>query len=124
MRLIYKIKQLFFCNIYKVKWFYQRGKRGYADCDCWSMDSYLCSIIIPMLRQFGEGGYPGYGAASTSEKWKKLLGEMVEGFEAARRVIDRDYPDGSEWLESTNADIKLFQKKSKLFIRWFFHLWD
>ena len=37
----------FFLNI---KWFIQRGKRGYADCDIWQFDTYLAKIIFEGTR--------------------------------------------------------------------------
>jgi len=130
-------------NIKKIKWFWQRGTRGWADCDCWDMGYYLAKIIVPMLKHLKKNkiGYPGYGKASTSEKWDALLNEMVEAFEAAKRVIDDDYykevsGDSIEaihnatreeiikWGELSKADQKLFEKKVKIFIKWYFHLWD
>ena len=35
----------------EVKWFIQRGKRGYADCDVWSLDSYLNSWMPEAIHQ-------------------------------------------------------------------------
>jgi len=109
----------------KVKWFYQRGKRGWADCDWWDMHSYLIHIITPMLKELKEKNYGGlgYGKASTPEKWEALLGEMIEGFEAADRIIESEYPMDS-YLEDQKKDIKVFETKMKIFTKWFFHLWD
>ena len=109
----------------EVRRFIQRGRRGYADCDWYDMHSYLCSIILPMLRTMREKHmtYPGYGKASTPEKWEALLDEMIEGWEAAARMIALDYPDGTI-NESFKADNKIFKTKSKVFSEWFLHLWD
>jgi len=38
----------------EVKWFIQRGRRGYSDQDVWDMHSYLDSIIPPMLRELAD----------------------------------------------------------------------
>jgi len=130
-------------NIKKIKWFWQRGRRGWADCDCWSVDDYLVSVIVPMLKHLKENthGYPGYGKASTSQKWEAVIQEMIEAFEAADRVIADEYyievsgdsieaisnaprEEVLKWGELSKADVKLFEKKSKVFIKWFFHLWD
>ena len=86
-------------------------------------------------------GYPGYGEASTPEKWDARLQEMIDGFEAAKRVIEDDYykevsgdsieaisnashEEIMEWVRRSKADQKLFRRKMKLFTEWFFHLWD
>jgi len=29
----------------KIKWFIQRGKRGWADCDAWDFNTYVAGII-------------------------------------------------------------------------------
>jgi len=130
-------------NLRKVKWFFQRGKRGWADCDTWGIDYYLARIIPEMLRHMQENAhsYPGYGKASTYGKWIDLLEEMIEGWEAAKRVCEDDYVNKVQpkWfergekltkktldksLEMSKEDQNLFKKRMRLFTRWFFHLWD
>lgn len=126
-----------------IKWFFQRGSRGFADCDWWDMHSYLVHIIVPMLKEIKEKGigYPGYGEASTPEQWNASLDEMIEAFEAAGRVIDDEYykevsgdsveainnasrKEVRKWFKLSKADQKLFQKKIKIFTKYFFSLWD
>ena len=130
-------------HIRRVRWFVQRGKRGWADCDWWNMDRYLSTIILPMLKQLKENqhGYPGYGQASTPEKWDAILDKMIEGFEAANRVIEDDYykeisgdsieaithaprEEMLKWGEASKRDQKVFSENMKLFNKWFFALWD
>jgi len=62
-------------HIKRIKWFIQRGQRGYADCDWWNMNAYLIRIILPMLREMRSSsiGYPGWGEASTPKKWNNIL---------------------------------------------------
>lgn len=120
---------------------WQRAFRGWADCDCWNIASYLVEIMPPMLQKFKADthGYPGWGQAATPEKWDALLDKMVEGFEAGKRVVDDDYylttnadiltrkPTREEvlsWVELAKADHKIFSVNMKLFVKWFFHLWD
>ncbi|KKN01383.1 hypothetical protein LCGC14_1128320 [marine sediment metagenome] len=124
-----------------VKHCWQRAFRGYADCDRREIASYLVEIMPPMLRQFKENlhGYPGWGQASTPEKWDSLIDQMIEGFEAGKRVVDDEYymatnPDILErpataeeikgWIEASKKDEDLFNKSIKVFNKWFFHLWD
>ena len=35
----------------KVKWFYQRGSRGWSDRSAWSIDTWLVDNLIPMLER-------------------------------------------------------------------------
>lgn len=86
-----------------VKWTWQRGRRGYADCDVWGTDSYICDVVIPMLKQLKkarsypagsmpEGGdYTDYTEADCQrwqKEWDERLNVMIAGFEAARGIID------------------------------------
>jgi hypothetical protein len=141
-----------------VKYFFQRGSRGWADCDWWSMNSYLCEVIIPMLKELKENkhGCPcglDENFEEAEKKWNASLDEMIESFEAAKRVLENDYCS-EEWdkifsdkifdkekmldqipskdthkvaiksMKLSKADQKIFDKKAKVFIKYFFSLWD
>ena len=138
----------------RLKWFYQRGRRGWADCDWWGMDYYLVGIILPMLKVLRAKtmSYPGDEEASTPEGWDNILDQMIEGFEAAKRVLDDDYLDdiqpgwddfdkalsiednfsrslitpesSKECQRRLKGDIELFESRMPLFTKWFFALWD
>ncbi len=125
----------------QIKWFCQRGRRGWADCDWWNMDNYLIGIILPMLKELKKNGhgYPGIDEADTPEKWDAILDHMILGFEVGKRVIDDEYfletnadiltrtPTSDEvklWGEKAEADQKIFDEGMKLFARWYLSLWD
>jgi hypothetical protein len=42
---------------YEIKYFIQRGKRGYSDRDMWSADIYMAGIFAGMLRWQVEKGH-------------------------------------------------------------------
>ena len=47
--LVHKIMDIpsdIYHNMRKVKWFFQRGANGYADCDFWNFSEYLDSIVV------------------------------------------------------------------------------
>ena len=121
----------------KIKYGFQRYKRGYSDEDIWDFDSYLCDILIPVLRTFSKKnmGCPSEfwdTEAKNDEchKWQETLEEMAQGFDA---VIELDRP---RWMlekklgekEIDLKAIKLLQKKADkglaLFIKYFRCLWD
>jgi hypothetical protein len=58
----YKIKEFFDIpyHIRKVKWFLQRGFRGWADCDVWDFDHYLSRVISGGLEHLSRNnhGFP------------------------------------------------------------------
>ena len=113
------------CHVFRwLKWCWQRAVRGYGDCDLWCMDSYWAEVTLAMLQRFREhhGAYPGF---ITPEEWNGLLDEMIEGFEVARRIIESDYDlTTKDWIKQERADRKLFEKKMRIFAKYFFHLWD
>ena len=56
----------------EVYWFFQRGLRGWADCDTWSFDTYLDKVIRDGITRLRENkcGYPmGY----TEQEWDAIL---------------------------------------------------
>jgi hypothetical protein len=83
----------------EVKWFFQRGRRGWADCDTWSLDGYMISWLPEALRHLAKNsrGCPPdlYDDKATGEdqchKWIAVLEEMAAGFELMRKW-EEDYP--------------------------------
>jgi hypothetical protein len=80
----------------EVKWFLQRGKRGWADCDVWGLDDYLAGWLPDALKQLSEDthGYPASlcdeendpsGDAGFAE-WREILAQIAEGFRAHKRM--------------------------------------
>lgn len=80
MWIFHRIKN-FLTNMPKrIKFFYQRGKRGYSDQDVWSMDWWFFSVVIPMLKQLRDTkqGYPS--KFKTPEEWDRELDTMIHYF--------------------------------------------
>jgi len=128
-------------NIFKeIKYFYQRGKRGYSDRDAWDFDDYLSSIIIKGVRDLKENVYgcPGdlYDKDRKNDeyhKWKEILEEIASGFEAAQRIKDMSYMKRvkKDKYYTTEVDekkaeamTKKYERGMKLFSKYFLNLWD
>lgn len=80
MWVFHRIKN-FLTNMPKrIKFFYQRGKRGYSDQDVWSMDWWFFSVVVPMLKQLRDTkqGYPS--KFKTPEEWDRELDTMIHYF--------------------------------------------
>ena len=89
-------------DIYKnIKWFIQRGKRGYSDCDVWGFDYYLSKVIVNGLKSLQKQthgtpcGMIGSQSINTDDKeskemkeWKKILGEIIWSFEITQKIQD------------------------------------
>lgn len=73
---------------------FQRAQRGFSDCDWWNFCDWFSTIVPAMLtklRDDGIDGYPeGFGTVKSSEDWKKILTDIIEGFELYKKAEDID----------------------------------
>jgi len=118
----------------KVKWFVQRGRRGWADCDLWNMDNHLGKVISEMLKELKriQHGYPAY---LEEEEWDEILDSMIKGFELVSDM-GNDFIDisfvNSESVKSWFKDNyqreiendKILKRSLKLFAEHFLNLSD
>jgi len=107
-------------NYRKIKWFIQRGKRGWADVDAWDINDYITSIMIGMLSRMLEGGLLSYPDRISPEEWESILKQMLEGFQIAQQILSHDYQVGEDFKEKT----AVFHQGMDLFKQWYFSLWD
>ena len=112
----------------EVKWFIQRGKRGYADSDCWGIDFYLVDIIPKMIKQLkgNRGGVPSCMFEDADDdsdkswekarkKWYKILDEIIKSFSLMEKEL--------EILVLTEEEIKIRNKGVKQLYKYFYSLW-
>jgi hypothetical protein len=104
----------------QTKWFIQRGYRGYADCDVWSIDWYLTDWLPAALHQL-EDNKIGYPCGMTAKGWRICLAKMTDGFIAAREIQEMKYKYKSS---QERAAWRRFNRGMKLFRKHFFDLWD
>ena len=114
-----------------IRWAWQRLTRGWDDRVIWSIDYYLAEMMPVWLRKLAKDkqGIPAsmYGSPinwfesnsdeddAAEQRWNGILHEMIEGFEAAKRIIDYDKRDG---------DIQRAARALQLLEQYFFDLWD
>lgn len=96
-----------------LKWFMQRGWRGYADCDVWSLDGYLATWMPQAVRKIPGVGYFQCGsecgmpddilAEGRQEKDQEHYNEVIEKIARAFEAhLERDdiWPnDDDNWKE-------------------------
>lgn len=90
-----------------IKWFIQRGVRGYSEADIWEMDAWFCRVFPSMLRELSKQlnkvpqipypllkeirEIPNYESYTEEEmkvafdNWMNILNEMINCFEKANR---------------------------------------
>lgn len=68
----------------RVTWYHQRATRGWADCDCWSMDSRMSKVMAEMVAHLAtfNHAYPGTPPFETPEKWEAHLHDLSKRFAA------------------------------------------
>ena len=121
--------------------FIQRGKRGWADRDCWCMDHYLAKVIdeTTMYLINNKQGYP---RELSERKWADILIRINDTFHLAKRVSDGDIiltktikqynqfkrlyktDDTMRMKIFTPKETKDFYAGFDLFKKYFFNLWD
>ena len=135
-------------NIY---FFFQRGIRGYADCDTWGFSYYLSKVIsggVKYLKEINHG-LPTWEEGKTEleciNEWDCILNTIINTFETAKDINEGKivYLSTSKWSDKEYRICKKIAKESKYhhkvlmkkeakefekgfdyFKKYFFSLWD
>jgi len=106
---------------YNIKYFIQRGKRGYSRRDVWGFYEYLTDIMIGGLKEL-QGMVHGYpsglinshainvdGESTGIKEWKKIIGKIIWTFEAIQKI------ENHEWVlvedESKRKELRNFVRR-------------
>jgi len=131
----------------EIKWFFQRGFRGYDDRCYWEIGDYLGRDIIRHLKHFrkmSRFGVPGnmcvdkrgkdISVEAGEKQWNAVLDKMIFGFEELvkdstdkepwKLYFDKKKISRKEWIKREKADYKKAQENAMLFITHFGGLWD
>lgn len=130
---VYRVKRTIRDRYYRVKYFWQRGKRGYSDLDWYDIDLWFIRTMPRLLREILEKGnsYPeGFGDVQTIEDWRGILREMIYYLEN----MNEDKVSAELAIEETDIieiakrteEIIEFNKEHFfiLFGKYFWCLWD
>jgi len=97
------------------KWFIQRGKRGYSDCDVWGFHHHMSTVILGGLKELRENLH-GFPPEITFEEWKRILDEMIYTFQTLKDVDDektamfdsQEYDEQRKWYDDMIKDTDVF----------------
>lgn len=110
-----------------VKYFIQRGIRGYSDRDVWGWCSHHSVMMVGVLKQLHKYKH-GHPVGLTPKTWDRKLAVMQEGFQAA---IDEENDFTSYRQLPKKMYRKLvFSRRKKLmlalkyFRTYYYNLWD
>lgn len=98
----------------EIKYFIQRGKRGYSDRDLWDLDFYLATIISSSVKNLKDN-YITYGACE--KEWISVLDDIVFAFEKEKKIIEEN-------LQLTDLENQRYKRGWKFFNNHFQELWD
>lgn len=107
-------------HVYKeIKWFIQRGRRGYSDSDVWNWCHYMARINIGALRDLRDNRM-GHPIGINNVQWGKKIQTMVDAFVAFERMDNLQH--------KTVADVQALEKQRRkgmhTYVRYFNNLWD
>ena len=124
----------------EVKWFYQRGSRGWSDRSAWSIDTWLVDNLIPMLERlkrdkhgipasmyrkkdlFEIGHSTDEADVLAEERWDNIMNEILYGLKCAKKIQNSDYDYNDE--ELTKRLTKSSKRSFELIGKHLVHLWD
>lgn len=87
---------------YSIKWFFQRGKRGWSTYDSWSFDTYLAGVMAQAFRHLAKyhHGCPARFLPGFPEQLEHTQEEVDQGCETWKQWL----LDKAEWLEWYHKD--------------------
>lgn len=99
----------------EIKYFIQRGRRGYSDRDMWDLGQYINHILLCGCTKYRKDmlGYPGF---MTEARWTKILDEIIEGC----NIYDNDV-DG--FVGEPAKKVKI-DRAFHLLARYYDNMWD
>jgi len=118
----------YFIELYDhVRYFIQRGMRGYSDRDVWGWCNHHSEMMVGVLQHLRKYKH-GYPVGLTPAKWDKKLTVMEEGFQA---MIDEEN-DVTSYKRLSNKEYRklIFKRRRKLmlglkyFREHYYSLWD
>ena len=125
----------------EVKWFYQRGSRGWSDRSAWSIDIWMVDNLIPMLERLKndnhgtpmsmfkkkdgvdkDGNSTDEAHRLAEQRWDNVLNEIIYGLKCAKKIqdLDYDYEDKELGIRLTKSSKRSFE----LIGKHLFSLWD
>lgn len=111
----------------EIKWFIQRGNRGYSDCDVWGWYGHHATMMVGVLKQIRKSEW-SHPIGLTMTSWDRKLAVMQDGFQA---LIDEESDFTSHKKLSREDNRKLvFSRRRRLnlglkyFRKYYQNLWD
>lgn len=116
----------------EIKYFIQRGRRGWADCDHWNANNYMSNVLLGLMTSF-EKNDCGYPFDLKKDEWHEILKKIIAGFEAIKEVCDDSFWDDCKDKNGeidvdiikieTDKRVAKFNEGIDLFKKYYLNLW-
>ncbi len=108
----------------RVKHFIQRGRRGYSDEDVWGLHYHLSEVLYRSLTDLRNNIHSYPLDFQSSDEWKAVLDEMIEGFYLD--VLDDEWQieDIDERMKEYKRRERKLQRSLTLLKKYYGDLWD
>ena len=110
-------------KIRNFRWWLQRGKRGWSECDSWNIDTWFMNVMLPMLTSYRKHhiGYPGF--FHSVDEWNEVLDRMIY---LLKEMKKDDFTAGgiNNIMEAYNYRNDCKNEFFALFSEYFYNLWD
>ena len=104
----------------EIKYFIQRGCRGYSDRDVWNLCSYLSDNISNSLKSLEKNRH-SYPMNLTDKQFKTILSDIIFTFEKEKEITEYDsYPN----TKLSKEELARYNRGWRLFKKYFRSLWD
>lgn len=101
----------------KLRFFWQRRRRGWDDSETWSLDYKLSEYILPRLKRFREiGAGVSHPCSLEAEEWEQAVDDMIYAHEM--NLVDAF--TGESW---DSIDWDRVQRGFELFGKYYRDLW-
>lgn len=138
----YKFFRELWCRI---KWFFQRKTRGWANPDVWDADYAIARYSLPLIKQLRKSKYGWYSLPqskygypydfSSVDEWHKVLDEIIWAFEFLVKDFEGQYflsidlpAQNGHFTRAQLAEINKMEERAQngfeLFGKYFTGLWD
>jgi len=134
----------------RVRWFIQRGRRGWSTCDMWGTDSHIARVNAEMMAELRRvaHGHPVGLSIESSEPWINnadkraevmaqieaidvqigFEGDYDDGFERWKAMLtyfERGWRDAATYIDDMDIEAHdRFKAMLPLYGEWFGGLWD
>ena len=110
----------------EIKWFFQRGIRGWADCDTWGFNGYNSRVVKEAIKHLKntKTGHPCSLYTYTEQrnptteetqeaiaKWEEILNSIIYSFECLEYISNQDW---YEWYPGCENFYPRLQEKNPI----------